>query len=311
MITIYGMTDSGNCYKPRLLMAMLGRPFRHVEVNSLSGVTREPAFLAKNRNGKVPLLELEDGRRIAESNAILLYLAEGTLYLPADAYDRALVNQWLFFEQYSHEPYVAVRRAILKYPERAWQKTPERLADTLSAGTRALGVVEHRLAESPFWPATRFRSPTSRSMPTRTTRTSGASSWETRPVPGSTGSAPRPATSRSTGSLPPPEKRRGSPASLAMVSLTSTWPVPGSGGYPPRREPPFHAHASRTLRADATASTSVTCRAAGSRRARDGNQAALLSPSLDRTGLERLRPMPQADDADMGTVRLPCKVTQV
>ena len=150
MITIYGMTDSGNCYKPRLLMAMLGRPFRHVEVNSLSGVTREPAFLAKNRNGKVPLLELEDGRRIAESNAILLYLAEGTLYLPADAYDRALVNQWLFFEQYSHEPYVAVRRAILKYPERAWQKTPERLADTLSAGTRALGVMEHRLAESPF-----------------------------------------------------------------------------------------------------------------------------------------------------------------
>ena len=70
MITIYGMTDSGNCYKPRLLMAMLGRPFRHVEVNSLSGVTREPAFLAKNRNGKVTLLELEDGRRIAEADVV-------------------------------------------------------------------------------------------------------------------------------------------------------------------------------------------------------------------------------------------------
>ena len=84
MITIYGMTDSGNCYKPRLLLAKLGRPFRHVEVNSLDGSTRKPDFLAINANGKVPVLELDDGRRVAESNAILLFLAENTRFLPAD-----------------------------------------------------------------------------------------------------------------------------------------------------------------------------------------------------------------------------------
>lgn len=111
MITIYGMTDSGNCYKPRLLLAKLGMPFRHVEVNAMNGSTRNPDFLAKNPNGKVPLLELDDGRLLAESNAMLLYLAEGTRFLPTEHYARGLAYQWLFFEQYSHEPYVAVRRA--------------------------------------------------------------------------------------------------------------------------------------------------------------------------------------------------------
>lgn len=82
MITIYGMNDSGNCYKPRLLSALLGKPFRHVETSSRNGGTRSPEFLARNANGKVPLLELEDGRCLAESNAILLYLAEGTSLVP-------------------------------------------------------------------------------------------------------------------------------------------------------------------------------------------------------------------------------------
>ena len=150
MITIYGMLDSGNCYKPRLLLAKLGRPFRHAETNSLNGSTRAPEFLAKNPNGKVPLLELEDGRRLAESNAILLFLAEGTRFLPDESYQRGLVYQWLFFEQYSHEPYVAVRRAILKYPERAREATPERLASTLAAGKRALAVMDDQLARTPF-----------------------------------------------------------------------------------------------------------------------------------------------------------------
>jgi glutathione S-transferase len=150
MISIYGMTDSGNCYKPRLLLAKLGRPFRHVEVNSMDGSTRKPEFLAKNPNGKVPLLELEDGSRLAESNAILLYLAEDTPFLPEDRFERALVYQWLFFEQYSHEPYIAVRRAILKFPERAKDATPERLASTLAGGNKALGVMEDQLSRSPF-----------------------------------------------------------------------------------------------------------------------------------------------------------------
>jgi len=147
---IYGMTDSGNCYKPRLLMALLDRPFEHVETSSRDGTTRSPEYLAKNANGKVPLLELDDGRFIAESNAILLYLAEGTPFMPADLYDRAIVHQWLFFEQYSHEPYIAVRRSYVVYPERAHLATPQRMAELLEAGNKALGVMETQLAKTPF-----------------------------------------------------------------------------------------------------------------------------------------------------------------
>ncbi|HTV70581.1 MAG TPA: glutathione S-transferase family protein [Rhizobiaceae bacterium] len=150
MPTIYGMRDSGNCYKPRLLMAKLGKPFRHVEVNSRDGSTRAPEFLAKNPNGKVPLLELDDGRFVSESNAMLLYLGDGTKFVPADAYERALVHQWLFFEQYSHEPYIAVRRSLLVYPERATQATPERMASLLESGNKALGVMEAQLQKTPF-----------------------------------------------------------------------------------------------------------------------------------------------------------------
>ncbi len=150
MLTLYSQPDSGNCYKPRLLLAKLGRPFRHVAVSALDGSTRRPDYLAKNPNGKVPLLELEDGRYLAESNAILLHLAEGTRFLPADAYARALVYQWLFFEQYSHEPNIAVRRALTVYPERAREATPERLAATLAGGEKALGVMETQLARTPF-----------------------------------------------------------------------------------------------------------------------------------------------------------------
>lgn len=150
MLTLYGMTDSGNCYKPRLLMAKLGLPFRHVETSSLDGTTRREPFIGKNPNGRVPLLELEDGRVLAESNAILLYLGEGTRFVPEERYARGLVNQWLFFEQYSHEPFIAVRRAILKYPERARDRTPERLAATLKGGEEALAVMERQLAQTPF-----------------------------------------------------------------------------------------------------------------------------------------------------------------
>lgn len=150
MDTIYGMVDSGNCYKPRLLMAKLGKGFRHVEVSSRDGGTRSAAYLAKNPNGMVPLLEMADGRLLAESNAILLYLAEGTPFLPDDRYERGLVYQWLFFEQYSHEPYVAVRRALLTVPERAREATPEQLALTLERGNKALGVMEKHLAKNHF-----------------------------------------------------------------------------------------------------------------------------------------------------------------
>ena len=107
--------------------------------------------MAKNPNGKVPLLELDDGRLLAESDAMLLYLAEGTRFLPADRYERGLAYQWLFFEQYSHEPYIAVRRALMVYPDRAEEATPERLASTLAGGEKALRVMQEQLARTPFF----------------------------------------------------------------------------------------------------------------------------------------------------------------
>ena len=151
MITIYGMTNSGNCYKPRLLMAKLGRPFRHIEVASGDAGTRSQAFTAKNPNAMVPLLEFDDGRILAESNAMLLHLGEGTRFIPDDGYERALAYQWLFFEQYSHEPYIAVRRALMTFPDRKMDATPDRLATTLERGNKALGVMEKRLGETTFF----------------------------------------------------------------------------------------------------------------------------------------------------------------
>ncbi len=150
MITLYGMTDSGNCYKPRLLLAKLNRPFRHQETSALDGTTRQAAFLRLNPNGRVPLLELDDGRVLAESNAILLYLGEGSRFMPDDAFERALMLQWLFFEQYSHEPYIAVRRALMKYPERARDATLERLRSTLEGGRAALRVMNTQLEKTSF-----------------------------------------------------------------------------------------------------------------------------------------------------------------
>ncbi|GGE18992.1 glutathione S-transferase [Aureimonas endophytica] len=150
MLTIYGRHDSGNCYKPRLLLALLDRPFRHVEVDSEAGETRAPGFLAKNPNGKIPLIEFEDGRFLAESNAMLVHLGEATPFVPANAFARAKMFEWLFFEQYSHEPFVAVRRALLVYPGRAAQATPERLEATLKGGETAFAVMDRQLKDTPF-----------------------------------------------------------------------------------------------------------------------------------------------------------------
>ncbi|WP_370308646.1 glutathione S-transferase family protein [Sinimarinibacterium flocculans] len=149
MYTLHGMTGSGNCYKPALLMSQLGIDFRWVEVDLLRGATRTPDFLAKNPNGKVPLLELPDGRRLAESNAMLCYLAEGTPLLPADRYARAKVLEWLFFEQYSHEPFIATVRFWVHYLNEA-ESRRERIAEAMPRGYAALGVMEQQLAHTPF-----------------------------------------------------------------------------------------------------------------------------------------------------------------
>jgi glutathione S-transferase len=147
--TLYSMQSSGNCYKPRLLMHQLGIGFRLVDTDAGKGETRTADFLALNPNGRVPLLTLPDGRQLPESNAILLYLAEGTRFLPADRYDRGMCYQWLFFEQYEHEPTIAVARSWLSvYPERIGKATPEQIADWHRRGNRALAVMETRLSSA-------------------------------------------------------------------------------------------------------------------------------------------------------------------
>ncbi len=110
MLRLHDYGNSGNGYKVRLLLALLGLPFTRVEYDIDRGETRTPEFLRKNPNGRIPVFELEDGRCLAESNAILVYLAEGTRFLPEERFERALVLQWLFFEQYSHEPNIATLR---------------------------------------------------------------------------------------------------------------------------------------------------------------------------------------------------------
>jgi len=150
MVKLYDYLDSGNGYKVRLLLALLARPYRWTELDIDEGATRTPAFLAKNPNGRVPTLELEDGTCLAESDAILWYLAEGSGFVPGSRLGRAQVLQWMFFEQYSHEPYVATPRYILRHlaadhPRRA--ELPERL----TRGRAALAVMETHLGRHPFF----------------------------------------------------------------------------------------------------------------------------------------------------------------
>ena len=133
MIRLYDNHLSGNGYKPRLLLAHLGRSYERVEIDTLKGGSRTPEFLAMNPNGRIPVLRLEDGTCLAESNAILWYLAEGTPFLPADPLARALALQWMFFEQYSHEPNVAVGPPLA--PARRDERSPARAASR-KAGRR-------------------------------------------------------------------------------------------------------------------------------------------------------------------------------
>ncbi|RMT63010.1 hypothetical protein ALP43_04805, partial [Pseudomonas azotoformans] len=112
MYKVYGDYKSGNCYKVKLMLNLLGIPYEWIDIDILKGDTQTPEFLAKNPNGKVPVLELEDGTCLWESNAILNFLADGSEFLPTEPRLRTQVLQWQFFEQYSHEPYIAVARFI-------------------------------------------------------------------------------------------------------------------------------------------------------------------------------------------------------
>ena len=152
MITVHGYSPSGNCHKLRMLLGHLGRAHRWVETDSAHGATRTPEYLAKNPNGKVPMIELDDGRVMVESNAILAWLAEGTPYFGGDAWQRAQTLSWMFFEQYSHEPYVAVARFIC-----GWTPidSPRRadLPRLRERGRDALAVMDKHLADHPWFSA--------------------------------------------------------------------------------------------------------------------------------------------------------------
>jgi len=143
---LHQMHDSGNCYKVRLVAHQLGIPLKLQEYGLHDGSTRTPQFLAKNMNGRVPLLELDDGRFLPESGAILFYLTEGTDLQPKDKWARAEMMQWMFFEQYSHEPYIAVARFVAHYsPPEVRERRKGEMPMLVERGNAALGVMETHL----------------------------------------------------------------------------------------------------------------------------------------------------------------------
>jgi glutathione S-transferase len=152
---LFDYLDSGNGYKVRLLLAQLGQPYEWTEVDLDGGETRKPHFLQRNPNGRIPTLELDDGTNLAESNAILWYLAEGSDFVPGDRLGRAQTLQWMFFEQYSHEPNVAVARFLLHYAkpdEPRHALLPERQRQ----GYAALDVMELHLKNREYFTSGRY-----------------------------------------------------------------------------------------------------------------------------------------------------------
>jgi glutathione S-transferase len=157
VIRLHDNLSSGNGYKARLLLAQLGIPFERVEYDIDKGETRTPEFLKKvNPNGRVPVLETEDGRFLPESNAILCYLAEGTTFIPDDRFGRAQVLQWMFFEQYSHEPNVATPRFWITHNIEMTEERRLSLETKRKLGYDALGVMEGHLMSRDFFVANRY-----------------------------------------------------------------------------------------------------------------------------------------------------------
>jgi len=155
MITVYGYSPSGNCHKLRMLLAHLGREYHWIETDSAHGATRTPEYLAKNPNGKVPMIELDDGSIMTESNAILYWLAEHTPYFAGDAWQRAQTLAWMFFEQYSHEPYVAVARFICGWTSLDSPRRAE-LPKLRERGDQALAVMEKHLGTNAWFSSTGY-----------------------------------------------------------------------------------------------------------------------------------------------------------
>ncbi|KAF1011532.1 MAG: Disulfide-bond oxidoreductase YfcG [Pseudomonas fluorescens] len=155
MYKVYGDYKSGNCYKVKLMLNLLGVPYQWVDVDILKGDTETAEFLAKNPNGKIPVLELEDGTCLWESNAILNFLADGSEFLPTEPRLRTQVLQWQFFEQYSHEPYIAVARFIQFYLGLPQDRQDEH-RKLQKGGNKALKVMEKQLQLTPYLVGDRF-----------------------------------------------------------------------------------------------------------------------------------------------------------
>jgi glutathione S-transferase len=155
MISVHGMAASGNCYKVRLLLEQLDQPYQWHEVDVLGGATRTPAFLAMNPNGQVPVLEYAPGQYLPESGAILCYLAEGTPFWPAERLARAATLRWMFFEQYSHEPYVAVARYICRFLPADHPRRAD-LPQLQERGGAALRVMERHLVAHQWFAGDRY-----------------------------------------------------------------------------------------------------------------------------------------------------------
>jgi glutathione S-transferase len=145
---LYNSAVSGNCYKVRLLLAHLGRDYERREVDVVDRSGREQLLGGLNPALRVPTLVFDDGRALAESNAIIFYLAEGSDYLPAEPFERAKVLQWLFFEQYSHEPYIAVVRFLVAFADPPGPESE--IEPRRKAGYRALDAMERELATRKF-----------------------------------------------------------------------------------------------------------------------------------------------------------------
>jgi len=143
MMRVYGDLNSGNCLKVKFTADLLGLPYDWIPVDLKKGETRTKSFLAKNRFGEVPLVEFSDGRTLAQSNAIIRYLARDSELIPADAFAQAKMDEWLFWEQYSHEPYVAVARFQMVY---LGKKIDEREARVVERGEKALDILEQALS---------------------------------------------------------------------------------------------------------------------------------------------------------------------
>jgi glutathione S-transferase len=144
---IYGDSNSGNCQKVKWVCDALALPYIWIEIDTLKRETRTPQFLKLNGAGQVPTVEFDDGRTLAESNAIIRYLARGSALIPTDAFAAAKMDEWLFWEQYSHEPYVAVCRFQIKYLGRPASDLDP---DKVKRGYAALARMEHQLAATRF-----------------------------------------------------------------------------------------------------------------------------------------------------------------